>query len=121
LALQACGSPEQSDRNASADRIFTNAKVYTVNSQQPWAEAVAVSGNEIVYVGENSGALELAGEDTVQHDLAGKMLLPGFIDAHMHLVGGGAFSNALSLDTAVPRDDLRTVRTYTTDDRCRRI
>jgi len=105
LALQACGSPEQSDRNASADRIFTNAKVYTVNSQQPWAEAVAVSGNEIVYVGENSGALELAGEDTVQHDLAGKMLLPGFIDAHMHLVGGGAFSNALSLDTAGTVDE----------------
>jgi hypothetical protein len=58
LALQACGAPEQSDRAASADRIFTNARVYTVNSQQSWAEAVAVSGNEIVYVGENAGALE---------------------------------------------------------------
>ena len=71
LALQGCGTPEQTDRTATADRIFTNAKVYTVDSQQPWAEAVAVSGNEIVYVGENAGALELAGEGTVQHDLAG--------------------------------------------------
>ena len=72
LALQACGAPEQSDRAASADRIFTNAKVYTVNSQQPWAEAVAVSGNEIVYVGENAGALELAGN------------LPSFDDGYVH-------------------------------------
>ncbi len=105
LALQACGAPEQSDRAAYADRIFTNAKVYTVNSQQPWAEAVAVSGNEIVYVGENAGALELAGEDTVQHDLAGKMLLPGFIDAHMHPVAGGAFAKVLSLDTSGTVDE----------------
>jgi len=105
LALQACGAREQADRAAYADRIFTNAKVYTVDSQQPWAEAVAVSGNEIVYVGENAGAFELAGEDTVQHDLAGKMLLPGFIDAHMHLVGGGAFSKALSLDTSGTVDE----------------
>jgi predicted amidohydrolase YtcJ len=36
--------------------------VYTVNSQQPWAEAVAVSGNEIVYVGDNAGAIRIAGE-----------------------------------------------------------
>ena len=82
VALQACGAPDQPDRDATADRIFTNAKVYTLDAQQPWAEAVAVRGNEIVYVGKNAGALELAGEDTVQHDLAGKMLLPGFIDAH---------------------------------------
>jgi len=105
FAFQACGAPEQSDRAASADRIFVNAKVYTVDSQQPWAEAVAISGNEIVYVGENPGALELAREDTIQHDLAGKMLLPGFIDAHMHLVGGGAFSQALSLDTSGTVDE----------------
>jgi len=105
LAFQACGAPEDFDTAASVDRIFTNAKVYTVNSKQPWAEAVAVSGNEIVFVGDNAGALELAGEDTVQHDLAGKMLLPGFIDAHMHLVGGGAFSQALSLDTAGTVDE----------------
>jgi len=113
LVHQACGMAERSDGAGTADRIFTNAKVYTMNSQQPWAEAIAISGDEIVYVGGNSGALELAGDETVRHDLAGKMLLPGFIDAHMHLVGGGAFAKALSLDTSGTVDEwLRAIADY---------
>ena len=116
LTLQGCSASEQSERAATADRIFTNANVYTVNSQIPWAEAVAVSGSEIVFVGENAGALELAGENTVQHDLEGKMLLPGFIDAHMHLVGGGAFSQALSLDTSGTVDEwIQSIADYAED------
>jgi predicted amidohydrolase YtcJ len=82
-----------------ADHVFTNAKAYTLNADAPWAEAVAVSGNEIIYVGDNDGALSLAGDNTMQHDLGGQLLLPGFIDAHMHPVSGGAYAKALSLDT----------------------
>ena len=84
---------------AGVDRIFVNARAYTLDDEKPWAEAVAVDGDTIVYVGDNAGALALAGPSTEKHDLKGGMLLPGFIDTHMHPVAGGAFARALSLDT----------------------
>jgi predicted amidohydrolase YtcJ len=93
--LAGCGqAPEP-----GVDTIFLNASAWTLNDAMPTAEAVAVDGNRIVYVGDNEGAQALAGEETVSHDLNGKMLLPGFIDTHMHPISGGAYARALSLDT----------------------
>ncbi|MEE8349262.1 MAG: amidohydrolase family protein, partial [Acidobacteriota bacterium] len=69
---------------AAADTIFINGQVYTVNSQQPWAEAVVVEGRRIVYVGDQEQALLQRGGSTRVIDLDGKMLLPGFIDSHFH-------------------------------------
>jgi len=69
-----------------ADYVFKNAKVYTLNSASPWAEAVAVRGNKITYVGDNSGLATLTSANTQVIDLEGKMVLPGFIDAHAHPV-----------------------------------
>ena len=80
-----------------ADIVFMNAAVYTLDADMPWAEAVAVKGNEIVYVGDNEGAAVLIGNTTRHFNLSGQMLLPGFIDAHMHPVAGGAYAKALSL------------------------
>ncbi len=73
-----------------ADYVLTNGKIYTVNEQQPRAKAVAVQGQNIVYVGDNKGAQAFIGDDTTVVDLRGKMLLPGFIDTHNHatLVAG---------------------------------
>jgi len=88
LLLAACGSGSQPE--PGVERVFVNGAVYTLDENQPWAEAVAVDGNVIVYVGDTAGALAMAGEKTVRHDLAGKMLLPGFIDTHMHPISGGA-------------------------------
>lgn len=81
------------------DLLFVNAIAYTLDPAQPWAEALAVKNDRIVYVGDGDGARELAGTDTVIHDLGGQMLLPGFIDTHMHPITGGAYAKALSLDT----------------------
>ncbi len=88
-----------------AEHIFFNAKAYTLDVNMPWAEAVVIDGDEIVYVGENTGALEFSGEKTTRHDLAGQMLLPGFIDTHMHPVSGGAYAKALSLNTSGDVDE----------------
>jgi predicted amidohydrolase YtcJ len=90
---------------AAADHIFLNAKAYTVNAASPWAEAVAVEGNRIIYVGNNAGAEALRDESTREHDLQGKMLLPGFIDTHMHPLTGGGYAKALSLNTWGTVDD----------------
>ena len=80
-------------RDEGADRILLNGVFYTVDEGQPWAEAVAVRGGRIVYVGDEPGAREYQGKDTVLVDLDGKFVLPGFQDAHIHPLEGA------SLDT----------------------
>lgn len=69
-----------------ADKIYTNGIIYTVNKEMPLAEAVAVSGNKIVYVGDKSGVDDFCRDGTEIIDLDGKMMLPGFIDGHCHPV-----------------------------------
>lgn len=69
-------------------KVLTNAKVYTANPKQPWADTIAYEGKEILYVGngwdesgcQNEGAREAA----EIFDLGGKMVLPGFVDSHIH-------------------------------------
>lgn len=95
LAVAGCArAPEP-----GVDLLFLNARAWTLDEARPWAEAVAVEGDRIVYVGDADGARELAGAATAVHDLDGQMLLPGFIDTHMHPFAGGAYAKALSLDT----------------------
>ena len=71
-------------RNKPADTVFKNGYVYTVNPGQRVAQAVAVKDGRIVYVGSNRGARAFVGPSTKVVRLGGKMMLPGFIDAHMH-------------------------------------
>lgn len=79
------------DREAPrpADIVFRNGAVYTVDVVRSWAEAVAIRDGRIVYVGHNGGVDPWIGPATRSIDLQGKMLLPGFHDSHVHLVGGG--------------------------------
>ena len=62
MLLAACSN--DSPANSAADVVFTNARVYTVNEAQPWAEAIATKGNEIVYVGDAAGAASRIGAGT---------------------------------------------------------
>ncbi len=71
-----------------ADAIITNANVFTADESNPRAEAVAVRGNRIVYVGSKLGVEEWRGRDTRVFDGGGYTLLPGFIDSHFHLLWG---------------------------------
>ncbi len=86
LFLSACQKQNTSEQ---ANVVIRNAKVYTVDSQQPWAEAVAIQGDRIVWVGDESGAGAHIGPATRVIDAGGKMLLPGFIDSHFHILLGG--------------------------------
>ena len=67
-----------------ADVVFVNGSVYTVDAVRAWATAVAVSGERIVYVGDDRTARAYVGSATRVVDLAGRMLLPGFQDSHVH-------------------------------------
>jgi predicted amidohydrolase YtcJ len=80
-----------------ATRIFYNGKIYTVNKEQPWAEAVVLDGNKIVYVGSNQNALAMQDVNTKVEDLEGKMMLPGFIDGHIHPLMSAAFMSGAQL------------------------
>ena len=91
------GCSEES--KVGVDTVFFNGAVYTVDASQEWAEAVAVDGDKIVYVGDSNAALALAADNTERIDLNGKLMLPGFIDSHFHPLNGGAYVNALSLNT----------------------
>ncbi|HEX5692399.1 MAG TPA: amidohydrolase family protein, partial [Roseiflexaceae bacterium] len=71
-----------------ADLIITNARAITLDPQQPQAEAVAVAGRRIAFVGSNAEALRWRGPHTRLVDAAGRTLLPGIIDSHYHLLWG---------------------------------
>jgi predicted amidohydrolase YtcJ len=88
LLLAACGTEQPAGTNSPADRVYINAAVYTVDDERSWAQAVAIQDGEIVYVGDDAGASKWAGVDTEVTDLAGKMLLPGFHDSHVHILIG---------------------------------
>jgi predicted amidohydrolase YtcJ len=74
----------------AADLIIVNAKVWTVDPARPTAQAVAVLGDRIAAVGSDAEIEAWRGPATRRIDARGKLLLPGFNDAHVHLVAGGA-------------------------------
>jgi len=72
-----------------ADLVLLNGGVYTADAQHSWAEAAAVRDGALVAVGSNAEVELLAGPQTQVIDLAGRMALPGFHDAHVHPMMGG--------------------------------
>jgi predicted amidohydrolase YtcJ len=70
---------------SAADLVVRGGRVFTVDDAQPWAEAVAVRGEQIVAVGDEAEVLELAGPATQVVDATGGLVLPGFVDAHNHV------------------------------------
>ena len=81
-----------------ADLVFKNGNIYTVNPKQPTAEAVAVKGDRIVFVGSNSAVQIYIGKNTRVVDLNGKTMVPGMTDAHHHLSGVGFREMTLNLE-----------------------
>ena len=79
LSLCACGPSVE-----PADLVLLNAFVYTVDGDRSVAEAVAIRENKIVFVGDDEDAEDYVGPDTNVRDLAGKMVLPGLHDVHIH-------------------------------------
>ncbi len=118
LFLAGCAqeSPEQpkpGSNSTAADYVFTNGSVYTVNPKQEWADAVAVQGNTIVYVGSNDGAQAFIGDNTVTADLGGRLMLPGLVESHIHLaLGGATISGAILETTDTIEDVLAKVKAY---------
>jgi predicted amidohydrolase YtcJ len=94
LAVVSCQSRSAIE---PATLIVHNAQVYTVNTAQPTAEAIAVRGDRIVLVGNNDAALGLRGANTRVIDGRGATLVPGLHDSHGHFTGLGASLQVLRL------------------------
>lgn len=97
----------------TANTVFLNGKVYTVNPRQPWAQAVAVRGDQIVYVGDNAGARAFIGKGSRAIDLKGKLLLPGFVESHIHVLTGAATTSGVTLTMTDTLEDIqRKLKAY---------
>ena len=104
VAFAACCSTASA---TEAGLILVNAKVFTENPAQPTAQAVALDGPTILAVGDNAAIRKLAGPHTRIIDLGGRLLLPGFNDAHVHFLIGGASLTALHLGAAGSQAEFR--------------
>src|SRR5688572_1925635 len=93
----------------TADVIFANAKVFTSDESNPYAEAVAVTGNRILYVGSNEGANSFKGHATRVIDGQGHTLTPGLIDAHVHLLSGALWMGTAQLRDVRTKDELKNI------------
>jgi len=102
--------------STTADLIIRNAAVYTVDSQQPHAEAVVVRGNRILSVGSNAELEAFRGPRTEVIDGQGCTLIPGLIDSHFHLLWGSLKLDDLHLDNAHDPSQVRAqVQRYAAD------
>jgi hypothetical protein len=86
------------------ERVLHNGKIFTAEPEHPYAEAVAIRGDEIVAVGTRAQAEQAVGKNAESTDLQGKTLLPGLIDSHIHAIDGG-----LSLTGADVGDRVSTI------------
>ncbi len=99
-----------------ADLVLRAGAVYQVNAARSWAQSVAVRDGVIVAVGADAEVAGLIGPDTEVVDLGGRMLLPGFIDAHVHASGAGLERRQCDLAPVHGRDDyLALIRQYAQD------
>jgi predicted amidohydrolase YtcJ len=97
----------------SPDLIIFNAAIHTMEETAPRTEAVAISGNRIAALGSTTEIRALAGKNTRLIDAAGKLVLPGFNDAHVHfLMGGFSLSNVDLRDAKSPEEMARRLADY---------
>jgi predicted amidohydrolase YtcJ len=93
----------------AASLVVLNGRVLTMDKSKPCAEAVAIQGNRIVAVGPSRDIGELCNRHTRVIDAAGATVLPGFIEAHLHIFPGGASLDGLNLTDVYGLDQLTQV------------
>ena len=101
------------NESLSATLIVVNANVRTMDPAKPTAEAIAVHGNRIVAVGSSAEIRKLAGSRTEVIDADGKLVLPGFNDAHVHFLSGGFQLSSVDLrDASTPEEFAQRIRSF---------
>jgi predicted amidohydrolase YtcJ len=108
LLVALCLAPVSLDGQGPADLVLKGGDVYTMDAARPWARGVAITGDRIVAVFDaDAEAAAFTGPNTRVIDLAGRFLLPGFIDGHVHFGAAGALINDVNLMTVADDAGLR--------------
>jgi len=105
VIISAFGEGPRSFQTPPADLVFINGNVYTGSNSAPTAQAVAVKGDRILFVGSNSAVQKYVGTKTRVIDLHGETMLPGMTDAHHHLSGVGFREMTLNLEGITSLND----------------
>lgn len=92
--------------------VFRGGAVYTMDPATPWATAVAVRGDRIIAVGSDADAMAAAGQNARLVELDGRMLLPGFVEGHIHPLVGGFFTSGVDLQVPTKADALAAIADY---------
>jgi predicted amidohydrolase YtcJ len=111
LGISGC----KQQKAAPADMVLIHGKIYTVNPKEPWAQAMAVREGKILAVGSNKAIAEYQGPSTKAIDAKEHMVLPGFMDAHVHIMAGAAMLEQIALNDAKTVDDFKKmIKDYAT-------
>ena len=89
LAAGCSRAPDASEPAATASLAVTGARIWTGDPERPWASALAVQGDTLLAVGDDADVVGLIGADTRRLDAAGGLVVPGFVDGHVHFLWGG--------------------------------
>ena len=104
---------QQSARVAPADILIVHAKVYTLDPQKPWAQAIAIRRGKIQAVGRDEEVERYRGIGTKRIDAGGKLVLPGFTDCHIHFLDGSLNLGRADLEGAKdPAEIQERLRAY---------
>jgi predicted amidohydrolase YtcJ len=98
--------------DGSATTVFRNGAVYTLAPNQPWAQAVAISGSRIAAVGSDADMAKFTGPKTEVVDLRGRMLMPGFVEGHTHPFLGAFFAAGVDLQYPTRVEALAAIRDF---------
>ncbi|TDQ28666.1 amidohydrolase [Tenacibaculum caenipelagi] len=98
FTTNSCSTDPKIPIETNSEKLYYNAKIFTVDDTNPWAEAILIKGNKILFVGSNTEAEKKADKNAIKIDLKGKLILPGFHDVHMHPMEVGSTTTAFVLN-----------------------
>ena len=100
-------------QSAPVSLAVVNARIWTGNPKRPWAEAIAVRGDRIAAVGSSAEIRKMTGASAKVIDAHGQMLVPGFNDAHVHIISAGRGLSSVKLrDASTPAEFIARIKSY---------
>src|SRR3954464_11088799 len=100
-------------RSGAPTLAVVNARIWTADARRPWADALAIAGDRVVAVGSSAEIKKQVTPATHVIDARGRLVVPGFIDSHIHFLEGGVGLASVQLRDARTRDEfVRRIAEY---------